>query len=142
MVGSSFKFKKYGKCGMSMAELFPNVGELADDLCLVRSVQTDHVLHEAAMSILFTGSQQLGRPSWGSWITYALGSENKDLPEFVVMITGQRDGGSPRTRACGTTASSPGDTKQASSAAARSRSYSWQTPRGSMTSLASGSSTR
>jgi hypothetical protein len=95
VVGSSFKFKKYGKCGMSMAELFPNVGELADDLCLVRSVQTDHVLHEAAMSILFTGSQQLGRPSWGSWITYALGSENKDLPEFVVMITGQRDGGSP-----------------------------------------------
>ena len=58
-------------------------------------MQTDHVLHEAAMSILFTGSMQLGRPSWGSWVTYALGSENKDLPEFVVMLSGKRDGGSP-----------------------------------------------
>lgn len=95
IVGSTFKFKNYGKCGLRMSELFPNVGELADELCLIRSMQTDHVLHEAAMSILFTGSMQLGRPSWGSWCTYALGSENKDLPEFVVMITGQRDGGSP-----------------------------------------------
>jgi hypothetical protein len=64
-------------------------------MCLVRSMQTDHVLHEAAMSILFTGSMQLGRPSWGSWASYALGSENKDLPEFVVMLSGSRDGGSP-----------------------------------------------
>ena len=71
------------------------MGEFADDMCLVRSMQTDHVLHEAAMSILFTGSKQLGRPSWGSWVTYALGSENKDLPEFVVMLSGTRDGGSP-----------------------------------------------
>ena len=95
VVGSCFKFKPYGKSGLRMSELFREMGAFADDTCLVRSMQTDHVLHEAAMSILFTGTMQLGRPSWGSWVTYALGSENKDLPEFVVMLSGMRDGGSP-----------------------------------------------
>ena len=95
VVGSCFKFKSFGKSGLRLSELFREMGDFADDICLVRSMQTDHVLHEAAMSILFTGSQQLGRPSWGSWASYALGSENKDLPEFVVMLSGSRDGGSP-----------------------------------------------
>jgi hypothetical protein len=95
VVGSCFKYKKYGKAGLGMSELFTNMGEFADDFCLVRSIQTDHVLHEAAMSLLFTGTIQLGRPSWGSWVSYALGSGNKDLPEFVVMLSGNRDGGSP-----------------------------------------------
>jgi uncharacterized protein (DUF1501 family) len=95
VVGTCFKFKPYGKSGLRLCELFREMGAFADDMCLVRSIQTDHVLHEAAMSILFTGSLQLGRPSWGSWVTYALGSENKDLPEFVVMLSGSRDGGSP-----------------------------------------------
>jgi hypothetical protein len=95
VVGSCFPFKPYGKSGLRMSELFREMGPFADDVCLVRSMQTDHVLHEAAMSILFTGTMQLGRPSWGSWVTYALGSENKDLPEFVVMLSGRRDGGSP-----------------------------------------------
>ena len=83
------------KAGLRISELFREMGAFADDICLVRSMQTDHVLHEAAMSILFTGTMQLGRPSWGSWVTYALGSENKDLPEFVVMLSGMCDGGSP-----------------------------------------------
>jgi uncharacterized protein (DUF1501 family) len=95
VVGSCFKFRSYGKSGLRLSELFREMGAFADDMCLVRSMQTDHVLHEAAMSILFTGSMQLGRPSWGSWVTYALGAENKDLPEFVVMLSGSRDGGSP-----------------------------------------------
>jgi hypothetical protein len=95
VVGSCFKFKAYGKSGLRLSELFREMGAFADDMCLVRSMQTDHVLHEAAMSILFTGSMQLGRPSWGSWVSYALGSENKDLPEFVVLLSGSRDGGSP-----------------------------------------------
>ena len=95
VVGSCFAFKPHGKSGLRMSELFREMGEFADDMCLVRSMQTDHVLHEAAMSILFSGSMQLGRPSWGSWVSYALGSENKDLPEFVVMLSGSRDGGSP-----------------------------------------------
>src|SRR5881398_365821 len=62
VVGSCFKFKPYGKSGLRMSELFRDMGDFADDMCLVRSMQTDHVLHEAAMSILFTGSLQLGRP--------------------------------------------------------------------------------
>ena len=95
VVGSAFQFKSYGKSGLRLSELFREMGTLADDLCVVRSMQTDHVLHEAAMSILYTGSLQLGRPSWGSWVSYALGSENQDLPEFVVMLSGTRDGGSP-----------------------------------------------
>jgi hypothetical protein len=95
VVGSCFKFKPYGKSGLRLSELFREMGAFADDMCLVRSMQTDHVLHEAAISILFTGSMQLGGPSWGSWLSYALGSENKDLPEFVVMLSGSRDGGSP-----------------------------------------------
>src|SRR5262249_4502755 len=95
VVGSCFQFKSYGKSGLRMSELFREMGEFADDMCLVRSMQTDHVLHEAAMSILFTGSMQLGRSSWGSWVSYALGSENKNLPEFVVILSGARDGGSP-----------------------------------------------
>ncbi|MFN0206690.1 MAG: DUF1501 domain-containing protein [Planctomycetota bacterium] len=94
VVGSCYKFKKYGKTGMNMAEILPNIGELADDLTLVRSLQTDHVLHEAAMTILFTGTMQLGRPGWGAWTSYALGSENKNIPEFVVLLSGQR-GGTP-----------------------------------------------
>jgi len=95
VVGSAFPFKSFGKSGLRLSELFREMGAFADDLCVVRSMQTDHVLHEAAMSILFSGSLQLGRPSWGSWISYALGSENQDLPEFVVMLSGHRDGGSP-----------------------------------------------
>ena len=95
VVGSCFNFKPYGKSGLRISELFREMGAFADDICLVRSMQTDHVLHEAAMLIMFTGSMQLGRPSWGSWVTYALGAENKDLPEFVVMLSGRRDGGSP-----------------------------------------------
>src|SRR5262249_58344570 len=95
VVGSCFKFKLYGKSGLRLSELFRQMGAFADDICLVRSMQTDHVLHEAAMSILFTGTMQLGRPSWGSWVTYALGSANQDLPEFGVMLSGTRDGGSP-----------------------------------------------
>jgi hypothetical protein len=95
VVGTCFKFRPMGKSGLPLCELFRDMGAFADDFCLVRSMQTDHVLHEAAMSILFTGSMQLGRPSWGSWVSYALGSENKDLPEFVVLLSGKRDGGSP-----------------------------------------------
>src|SRR5262249_24271998 len=95
VVGSCFKFRSYGKSGLRLSELFREMGAFADDMCLVRSMQTDHVLHEAAMSILFTGSMQLGRPSWGSWVSYALGSENKNLPEFVVMLSRTRDAGSP-----------------------------------------------
>lgn len=88
VVGSAFKFKKHGECGMNISEVFPNIAKHADDLTLVRSLQTEFVLHEAAVTMLFTGSPLIGRPSWGSWASYALGSANKNLPEFVVLLSG------------------------------------------------------
>lgn len=88
VVGSAFDFKKRGECGMNISELFPKVAEHADDLTLIRSLQTEFVLHEAAVTMLFTGSPLIGRPSWGSWASYALGSANKNLPEFVVLLSG------------------------------------------------------
>ena len=87
VVGSAFKFKKRGECGMNISEVFPHIAKHADKLTLVRSHQTDHVLHEAAVTTLFTGTPLLGRPSWGSWTSYALGSANKNLPEFVVLLS-------------------------------------------------------
>lgn len=87
VVGSIFPFKRYGSCGMNMSELLPNLGAIADELTLVRSMQTDQVLHETASTILMTGTPLLGRPSWGSWVSYALGSANENLPEFCVMLT-------------------------------------------------------
>jgi hypothetical protein len=87
VVGSKFEFQNYGKCGLRMSELVPQLGSVADDLLLIRSLQTDHVLHEAAMTILFTGTPLLGRPSWGSWVSYALGDGRGNLPEFVVLLS-------------------------------------------------------
>ena len=142
VVGSCFKFKSYGKCGLQMSELFRETGAFADDICLVRSMQTDHVLHEAAMSILFTGSMQLGRPSWGSWVTYALGAENKDLPEFVVMLSGTRDGGSPPHPRMWHNGYLPGATRAAPSAAGKSRFSSCRTQKESTPRRADGSSTQ
>ena len=88
LVGSAFKFKKRGQCGMNISELFPHLAKHADDLTLIRSHQTDHVLHEAAVTTLFTGTPLLGRPAWGAWLSYALGTANKNLPEFVVLLSG------------------------------------------------------
>ncbi|HEX5051867.1 MAG TPA: DUF1501 domain-containing protein [Planctomycetota bacterium] len=87
VVGSKFDFVNYGKSGVRMSELLPHLGGVADELTLIRSLQTDHVLHEAAMTILFTGTQLLGRPSWGAWTSYALGDGKGNLPEFVVMLS-------------------------------------------------------
>src|SRR6185436_1279778 len=85
LMRSPFAFKKYGECGMEVSELFPNVGECADDICWVRSVHTDIPNHEPSMLMMNTGFSQAGRPSLGSWLTYGLGTENKDLPGFVVL---------------------------------------------------------
>jgi hypothetical protein len=85
LLRSPFQFKKYGQCGMEVSELFPNVGEMADDICWIRSVYTDIPNHEPSMLMMNTGFSQAGRPSLGSWLTYGLGTENKNLPGFVVL---------------------------------------------------------
>jgi hypothetical protein len=85
LMKSPFTFKKYGQCGMEVSELFPYVGECADDICFVRSVYTDIPNHEPAMLMMNTGHSQVGRPSMGAWMTYGLGTENKNLPGYVVL---------------------------------------------------------
>src|SRR5882724_10883647 len=85
LLRSPFKFKKYGQCGMDVSELFPHVGECADDICWIRSMHTDIPNHEPSMLMMNTGHTQVGRPSLGAWLTYGLGTENKNLPGFVVM---------------------------------------------------------
>ena len=85
LMKSPFTFKKYGQCGMDVSELFPNVGACADDICWIRSVYTDIPNHEPSMLMMNTGHTQVGRPSLGSWLTYGLGTDNKNLPGFVVL---------------------------------------------------------
>src|SRR5438067_679059 len=85
LMRSPFEFKKYGQCGMDVSELFPNVGAMADDICWIRSVYTDIPNHEPSMLMMNTGHTQVGRPSLGSWLTYGLGTDNKNLPGFVVL---------------------------------------------------------
>ena len=87
-VGSPFEFKKHGKCGMEFSDLLPHTAKLADDLCLIRSMFTEPINHDPAVTFFGTGNQQPGRPTMGSWITYGLGSENANLPGFVVLLSG------------------------------------------------------
>jgi hypothetical protein len=82
---SPWKFAKYGKSGMDVSELFPHVAERADDLCLVRSMCCDSFFHAQGTLEMMTGSGLFLRPSLGSWLTYGLGTENRNLPGFVVL---------------------------------------------------------
>ena len=84
---SVFKFSKYGESGLTFSELLPYTGKIADRLCLIKSLQTDAINHDPAVTFFQTGFQIAGRPSIGAWISYGLGSENNDLPAFVVMVS-------------------------------------------------------
>ncbi len=92
-VGSAYPFKRYGKCGMEMSEILPGIGAVADELCLIRSMTTDPINHDPAVTFFATGNQQPGRPTMGSWTSYGLGSENANLPAYVVLLSG--GGGQP-----------------------------------------------
>lgn len=85
LLGSPFKFERRGECGMELSELLPHTGKIADELTLVRSMTTDSVDHEAALRCIHTGKVLAGRPSWGSWVLYGLGTERHDLPAYVVL---------------------------------------------------------
>jgi uncharacterized protein (DUF1501 family) len=82
------QFARHGKCGAEISDAMPQLAKVADDLCIIRSMTTDAFNHAPAEIFLQTGSQQFGRPSMGSWLTYGLGSEAEDLPGFVVLSTG------------------------------------------------------
>jgi hypothetical protein len=83
-------FKKYGESGLALTEMLPNIGALADDLCLVRSMHTEAVNHAPGVTLFMTGAQTPGRPSMGAWLSYGLGCETDDLPAFVVMTSSDK----------------------------------------------------
>jgi len=85
LMKSPFKFQKYGQCGTELSDLWPNLGGVADDICVVRSMWSEIPNHEPCMTMMHTGANIIGRPSMGSWITYGLGTENENLPGFVVL---------------------------------------------------------
>lgn len=95
LLGSPYKFEPHGKSGQRISELLPHLHTIADEIAIVRSMQTDQFNHAPAQLFMNTGFQLPGRPSMGSWLTYGLGSENRDLPGFVVLISGPNnpDGG-------------------------------------------------
>jgi len=85
--GPQFKFQRFGKNRTELSELLPQLGSVADDICLVKSMTTDAINHDPAHMFMNTGTQIAGRPSMGSWITYGLGSVAEDLPGFVVLMS-------------------------------------------------------
>jgi len=94
LVGSPFGFSQHGQSGIWMSELLPHTSEIADEICLIRSMYTESINHGPGVTFFQTGSQLPGRPSMGSWLDYGLGSENSDLPAYVVMVT-KNKGGQP-----------------------------------------------
>ena len=85
LLGGPFRFRNYGHCGMRLANVLPHIGSIADELCLVRSMYNYHNNHTESLVAFNTGKIFPGRPSLGSWITYALGSENQNLPSYIVL---------------------------------------------------------
>ncbi|MCH2202848.1 MAG: DUF1501 domain-containing protein [Fuerstiella sp.] len=85
LMASPFRFSKRGQSGIEFSELVPHLGGLADDLCMIRSMHTFDPCHAGAPLILFTGKLEFGRPTLGAWVSYALGTENQDLPAYVVL---------------------------------------------------------
>ena len=90
--GPQYGFRKFGKSGQEMTELFPHMGGIADDVCIVRSMWTEQINHDPAHCVMNTGSIVTGRPSMGSWVLYGLGAETEDLPGFVVLLSAGRGG--------------------------------------------------
>lgn len=87
LAGSVFDFKQYGQNGTYISDLLPYTAKMVDELCIIKSMYTEAINHDPAVTFFQTGSQQPGRPSMGSWLSYGLGSENKNLPAFSVLLS-------------------------------------------------------
>ncbi|MDB4377728.1 DUF1501 domain-containing protein [Akkermansiaceae bacterium] len=87
IAGTRYEFKKHGQSGNEISELLPHISSIADEMCLIRSMSTEAINHDPAITFFQTGAQIPGRPSIGSWMSYGLGSNNKDLPSFVAMVS-------------------------------------------------------
>ena len=92
LVSSIFNFKQHGESGIWMSDLMPHTSKIVDELCFIKSMYTEEINHDPAVTFLQTGSNLPGRPSMGSWVSYGLGSDNKNLPEFVVLVTKNKSG--------------------------------------------------
>jgi hypothetical protein len=90
--GPQFDFKRFGKSGQEMCELFPHIGSVSDDVCIIRSMWTEQINHDPAHTLMNTGSIIAGRPSMGSWVVYGLGAEAENLPGFVVLVSSGKGG--------------------------------------------------
>jgi uncharacterized protein (DUF1501 family) len=101
LLGPKYKFAKHGQSGIDFSEVLPHTASIADELCVIRSMQTDAVNHAPAQILMNTGSQQFGRPSFGSWMSYGLGSEGDDLPGYVVLASGKGTSGGASNYGCG-----------------------------------------
>ena len=94
LAGSQFSFARYGKSGAWVSELLPHTAKVVDELCMVKSMYTEAINHDPAITFLQSGSQIPGRPSIGAWVSYGLGSDNENLPTFIVLVT-KNKGGQP-----------------------------------------------
>lgn len=92
LAGSHFDFRQYGQSGAWISDLMPYTAQIADELCFVKSMYTEAINHDPAITFLQTGSQFPGRPSIGAWVSYGLGTENENLPSFVVLVTKNKMG--------------------------------------------------
>src|SRR5207302_6315062 len=86
------EFETFGKSGQRICKLFPHMGSIADDVCVIRSMYTEQINHDPAHTVMNTGSIITGRPSMGSWLLYGLGAEAEELPGFVVLLSAGRGG--------------------------------------------------
>src|SRR5215471_18308681 len=87
LVGSFYKFNQHGNSGAWVSELFPETSKIVDDICIIKSMHTEAINHDPALTFFQTGAQQGNRPSMGAWLSYGLGSENKNLPAFCVLLS-------------------------------------------------------
>lgn len=101
LLGPRFKFARHGKSGAEISELLPQLANVVDDICIVRSMTTDAVNHAPAQILLNTGSQQFGRPSLGAWSLYGLGSETENLPGYIVLSSAKGTSGGASNWGCG-----------------------------------------
>ena len=92
IAASHFKFSQHGQGGTWMSELLPHMATVADDICVIKSIHTEAINHDPAITFFQTGSQQAGRPSMGAWLSYGLGSDNENLPAFIVLLSQGKDG--------------------------------------------------
>ena len=95
VVKSIFKFSQHGQCGAHISELLPNIANIVDDICVVKTVNTEAINHDPAITFIQTGFQQPGRPCMGSWLSYGLGNANDNLPAFIVMISNGKESDQP-----------------------------------------------